>query len=40
MKHFILVGEHLEPFENFKHLQPEHHAFLQKGYDEALVASC
>lgn len=33
MKHFILVGQHLAPFETFSHLEPEHHAFLQRGYD-------
>ena len=33
MKHFILEGEHLEPFATFAHLQPQHHAFLQSGYD-------
>lgn len=34
MKHFILEGEHLAPFETFVHLQPLHHAFLQSGYDQ------
>ncbi len=33
MKYFLLEGEHLAPFETFRHLEPEHHAFLQKGYD-------
>jgi len=33
MKHFILEGRHLLPFKQFAHLEPEHHAFLQKGYD-------
>lgn len=32
MKHFILEGKHLAPFERFAHLEPEHHNFLQKGY--------
>jgi uncharacterized protein YciI len=34
MKHFLLEGEHLAPFEEFRHLEPAHHAFLQKGYDD------
>lgn len=34
MKYFLLEGEHLAPFEEFRHLEPEHHAFLQKGYDD------
>lgn len=29
-----MEGEHLAPFEEFRHLQPAHHAFLQKGYDD------
>lgn len=33
MKHFLLEGEHLVPFEALAHLVPEHHAFLQRGYD-------
>lgn len=33
MKHFILEGKHLVPFEQFAHLEGEHHAFLQRGYD-------
>jgi uncharacterized protein YciI len=33
MKHFILEGRHLAPFEKFAHLEPLHHEFLQKGYD-------
>src|SRR3954469_9261065 len=33
MKHFILEGKHLVPFEQFAHLEPRHHEFLQKGYD-------
>jgi uncharacterized protein YciI len=33
MKYFILEGKHLAPFEQFMHLEPEHHAFLQAGYD-------
>jgi uncharacterized protein YciI len=31
--HFLLEGEHLAPFDEFRHLEPEHHAFLQRGYD-------
>ena len=34
MKYFLLEGEHLAPFEEFRHLEPAHHAFLQKGYDD------
>ena len=33
MKYFLLEGEHLAPFDEFRHLDPAHHAFLQKGYD-------
>lgn len=33
MKHFIMEGRHLAPFEEFAHLEPLHHEFLQKGYD-------
>ena len=33
MKHFVLEGEYLAPFEQFGALVPEHRAFLQKGYD-------
>lgn len=33
MKHFILEGKHLAPFEEFAHLEPLHHDFLQKGYE-------
>jgi len=33
MKHFLLEGEYLEPFETFAALVPTHRAFLQKGYD-------
>jgi uncharacterized protein YciI len=33
MKHFLLEGRHLVPFEEFRHLEPEHHRFLQEGYD-------
>lgn len=36
MKFFLLEGEHLAPFDEFRHLEPAHHAFLQKGYDEGL----
>ena len=34
MKHFLLEGEHLAPFETFSYLEPAHHAFLKKGYDD------
>lgn len=34
MKYFLLEGQHLVPFEEFRHLEPVHHAFLQKGYDD------
>jgi len=34
MKYFLLEGEHLAPFDEFRHLEPAHHAFLQKGYDD------
>jgi uncharacterized protein YciI len=34
MKYFLLEGEHLVRFEEFRHLEPAHHAFLQKGYDD------
>jgi uncharacterized protein YciI len=33
MKHFLLEGEYLVPFEEFSELVPKHRAFLQKGYD-------
>jgi uncharacterized protein YciI len=33
MKHFLLEGEHLVPFEELADLVPRHHEFLQKGYD-------
>jgi len=33
MKHFLLEGEHLVPFEELADLVPKHHEFLQKGYD-------
>jgi len=33
MKHFLLEGEYLEPFETFAELVPTHRAFLQNGYD-------
>src|SRR5205823_12389781 len=34
MKYYLLEGEHLAPFDEFRDLEPAHHAFLQKGYDE------
>jgi uncharacterized protein YciI len=33
VKHYILEGEHLEPFSTFADLEPHHHAFLRSGYD-------
>jgi len=33
VKHFILEGEYLAPFEEFGELIAEHRAFLQRGYD-------
>jgi uncharacterized protein YciI len=33
MRHFILEGEYLAPFEEFGELITEHRAFLQNGYD-------
>jgi peroxiredoxin/uncharacterized protein YciI len=33
VKHFILVGEHLAPWEEIAHLEAKHHQFLQKGYE-------
>lgn len=36
MKHFLLEGEHLAPFAEFSHLEPQHHAFLRKGYDDGV----
>ena len=33
MKHFVLEGEYLVPFEELSELIPKHRAFLQKGYD-------
>lgn len=36
MRHFLLEGEHLAPFAEFSHLEPLHHAFLQKGYDDGV----
>jgi uncharacterized protein YciI len=33
MKHFLLEGEHLVPFEELGELLPLHRAFLQRGYD-------
>ena len=36
MKHFILEGEHLLPWEQIAHLEPQHHEFLQKGYSDGV----
>ncbi len=33
MKHFVLEGEYLVPFEELSELVPRHRAFLQRGYD-------
>ncbi len=33
MKHFVLEGEYLAPFEEIAPLIPQHRAFLQRGYD-------
>ena len=33
MKHFLLEGEHLVPFEQLSDLVPKHREFLQRGYD-------
>jgi uncharacterized protein YciI len=33
VKHFILEGEYLAPFEEFGELVTAHRAFLQQGYD-------
>jgi len=33
MKHFVLEGEYLVPFDEIAPLIPQHRAFLQRGYD-------
>jgi uncharacterized protein YciI len=33
MKHFLLEGEYLVPFDELAELVPRHREFLQKGYD-------
>jgi uncharacterized protein YciI len=33
VKHFLLEGEYLVPFEELSDLVPRHREFLQKGYD-------
>jgi uncharacterized protein YciI len=33
LKHFVLEGEYLVPFEEIAPLVPEHRQFLQRGYD-------
>ncbi len=33
MKHFLLEGEYLVPFEELSELVAKHREFLQKGYD-------
>jgi len=34
VKHYLLEGEYLVPFEELAELIPTHRAFLQKGYDD------
>jgi uncharacterized protein YciI len=34
MKYYLLEGEHLVAFSELGDLVDEHHAFLQRGYDE------
>ncbi len=36
MRHFLLEGEHLVPFEQLTDLVPAHHRFLQRGYDDGV----
>ncbi len=36
MKYFLLEGQHLVPFPQMAHLEPEHHKFLQRGYDDGV----
>jgi uncharacterized protein YciI len=36
MKHFLLEGQHLVPFNEIAHMVDEHHAFLDKGYKEGV----
>jgi uncharacterized protein YciI len=36
MKHFLLEGEHLVPFEDLADLVPQHHEFLRQGYDDGV----
>lgn len=33
MKHYLLEGKHLVPFDELQDLVLEHHAYLQAGYD-------
>ena len=33
MQHYLLEGKHLVPFAELQHLEAEHHAYLQAGYD-------
>jgi uncharacterized protein YciI len=33
MNFYLVEGMHLVPFEQLAQLVPEHHAFLQRGYD-------
>lgn len=33
MKHFVLEGEYLVPFDEITPLIPQHRAFLQRGYE-------
>ena|SRR5579871_4719912 len=34
MKYYMLEGRHLAPFSELGELVAQHHAFLQKGYDD------
>lgn len=34
MKHYLLEGKHLVPFAELQDIVPEHHAYLQAGYDD------
>lgn len=36
MKHFLLEGQHLVPFNEMTHMVDEHHAFLDRGYREGV----
>ena len=36
MKHFLLEGQHLAPFAEMQHLVEDHHAFLDRGYEDGV----